>query len=160
MDLDTLPSLPDAGTVAEVCDVNLVTPTCIRTLYGTVNYTVQAADKNSMALNNFLGEVNLRSDARLDLLAYRPEAVSGADTLKQISIDGGTVQQTPLNSSQLAAGTGLEGNLDVQTMLGVAWPVPLTVYSTGGSPPFQPDLFADTNTNEPYVSSIITRLSQ
>jgi tripeptidyl-peptidase-1 len=153
LDAETLPPLPDAGTVAEVCNVNLVTPTCIRTLYGTINYTVQAADKNTMALNNFLGEVNLRSDARLDLLAYRPEAVSGADTFQQISINGGTVQQTPLNETQLEDGTGIEGALDVQAMLGIAWPTPLIAYSTGGSPPFQPDLFTTDNTNEPYVSA-------
>ena len=152
LDASKLPPLPDAGTVAEVCDVNLVTPTCIRTLYGTINYTVQAADKNTMALNDFLGEVNLRSDARLDLEAYRPEAVSGADTFKQISINGGLLQQTPLNETQLAAGTGLEGNLDVQTMLGIAWPTPLTVYSTGGSPPYKPDIFTTSNTNEPYLT--------
>ncbi|RMZ85597.1 hypothetical protein DV737_g663, partial [Chaetothyriales sp. CBS 132003] len=144
-------SLPGAGSVDEVCDVDLVTPTCVRTLYGTINYTVQAADKNTVALNNFLGEVNLRSDARLDLLAYRPEAVSGADTFTQISIAGGTVQQTPLNETQVEDGTGLEGNLDVQTILGVAWPTPLTVYSTGGSPPFVSDAFTTSNTNEPYL---------
>lgn len=153
------PAIPEAdipksaaagGDAAAVCDVNLVTPTCIRTLYGTLNYTVQG--KTEMALNDFLGEVNLRDDAHLMLEAYRPEAAASAYQFEQVSIAGGTLQQTPLNATQLAAGTGLEGNLDVQAMLSIAWPLPLVAYSTGGSPDFIPDLFTPTDTNEPYLT--------
>ena len=150
LEADIPKSAAAGGDAAAVCDVNLVTPTCIRTLYGTLNYTVQG--KTEMALNDFLGEVNLRDDAHLMLEAYRPEAAESAYQFEQVSIAGGTLQQTPLNATQLAAGTGLEGNLDVQAMLSIAWPLPLVAYSTGGSPDFIPDLFTTTDTNEPYLT--------
>jgi tripeptidyl-peptidase-1 len=47
--------------------------------------------------------------------------------------------------------TGVEGNLDVQTMLGVGWPTKLIAYTVGGSPPFQSDEATTSNTNEPYL---------
>lgn len=147
-----LPPPPDAATVDAVCNTTWVTPLCLRTLYGTVDYTVQAADKNTMAMNDFLGEVNLRSDTELYLQSFRPEAIAAAQEFTQISISGGTVQQTPLNATQLEDQTGIEGNLDDQTMIGVAWPTPLVVYSTGGSAPFLPDLTTPTDSNEPYLT--------
>lgn len=58
---------------------------------------------------------------------------------KLISIAGGTTQQTPDNETQLEDGTDLEANLDAETILGIAWPTPLTAFSTGGQPPFIPD---------------------
>ena len=117
------------------CNASWVTPLCLRTLYGTLDYQVKAADKNLMALNNFLGQVSNRSDTRLFLEQYRPEAVAGADDFVEISIAGGTVQQSPINETQQEEGIGIEGNLDVQTMLGIAWPIPLLTYSTGGLNP-------------------------
>lgn len=138
-------------TVADVCDTKLVTPECLRTLYGTINYKVAAADKNHMALNDFLGELNNRSDASIYFQRYRPEAQAAAYQFEQISINNGTIQQTPNTPDQLDAETGVEGNLDLQTMLGIAWPTNMTVYSTGGlSAEFTPDLFTPTNSDEPY----------
>ena len=154
-----LPPLPDAGTVAEVCDVNLVTPTCVRTLYGTINYTAQAADKNVQSFTNYLGEINVRSDTSLMLQRFRPEAAPAAYEFQKISIDGGPINDE-LNATQLEDSTGLEGNLDVQAMLSIAWPTPLISYSTGGSPPFIPDLFTTEDTNEPYLVWLDYILSQ
>lgn len=133
--LTDLPPPPENSTLNAVCKASLVTPLCLRTLYGTVNYTVKAAGNNTMALNDFLGEINNRSDASIYLEKYRPEAVAAAQQFEQISIAGGTTQQTPENATQLSGGTGIEGNLDVQTMLGIAWPTPLEIYSTGGLNP-------------------------
>ena len=159
LDQANLPALPDAGTVAEVCDVNLVTPTCVRTLYGTINYTAQAAGKNQQAFTNYLGEINDRSDTYMMLEKYRPEAAPAAYQFKKISIAGGPVNDK-LNATQLKARTGLEGNLDVQAMLSIAWPTPLTSYSTGGEPPFIPDMFTPTDTNEPYLTWLDYILAQ
>jgi tripeptidyl-peptidase I len=121
---DDLPSLPDAGAVEEVCDVNLVTPTCVRTLYGTINYTVQAADKNTMGFTNYLGEISDRSDAYAMLERFRPEAAQSAYEFGKVSIAGGPINDK-LNFTQLEALTGLEGGLDVQCMLSIGWPTPL-----------------------------------
>lgn len=142
----------DDTVVTAVCNTTWVTPLCLRTLYGTVNYTAQSAHKNKMALNNFLGEVNLRTDAELYLREFRPDAVVAARQFTQISVNGGTVQQIPLDAAQLEDKVGVEGNLDAQTMMGIGWPTPLEVYSTGGSPPYVPDLTTPTNTNEPYLA--------
>ena len=45
---------------------------------------------------------------------------------------------------------GAEANLDVQFALGLTFPTPGTFYSTGGRPPFIPDILTPTDTNEPY----------
>ena len=149
---DPLPAQPSISSVDAVCNFSLVTPTCLRTIYGTINYTVQAADRNKIALNDFLGEVNLRTDIGRFLEMYRPDAVPGASEFVQISIAGGTVQQTPLNSTELGNGTGIEGELDAETIIGISYPTPLTIYSTGGlDPTFMPDLQTPTNSDEPYV---------
>ena len=159
--LGSLPPPPANATIAAACNVSLVTPLCLRTLYGTVNYTVQAAGKNTMALNDFLGELNNRSDASIYLEKFRPEAATAAYQFEQISIAGGTVQQSPENATQLGNGTGIEGALDVQTMLGIAWPIPLVAYSTGGlNPVFVPDSYTPTDTDEPYITWLQYILAQ
>ena len=150
----TPPAEPTISSVDAVCNFSLVTSTCLRTIYGTINYTTQAAGKNKIALNDFLGEVNLRTDVGQYLEMFRPDAVAGASEFVQISIAGGTVQQTPLNETELENETGIEGELDAETILGISYPTPLTIYSTGGlDPSFKPDLQTPTNSDEPYVSS-------
>lgn len=146
-----LPPPPDAATVDAVCNTTWVTPTCLRTLYGVADYTPQSTDKNTVAMNNFLGEVSIRSDTALYIKNFRPEAAGAETQFPIISINGGTTNQV-LNDTELAAGTGIEGNLDDQTLIGVSWPTPLEVYSTGGSPPFLPDITTPENTNEPYLT--------
>jgi tripeptidyl-peptidase I len=44
---------------------------------------------------------------------------------------------------------------DLQTILGMTWPLPVTMYSTGGSPPFTPDQLTPSNTNEPYLAFLL-----
>lgn len=135
----------DATDVSAVCNTTWVTPLCLRTLYGTVDYTPQSTDKNKVAMNNFLDEVSIRSDTKLYLQNFRPEALGAENQYPIISINNGT-------TSQVIVGTaGIEGNLDDQTLIGVSWPTPLEIYSTGGSPPWQADLTTPTNTNEPYL---------
>jgi tripeptidyl-peptidase-1 len=155
-DLKAVPGhfVPPAKIVAEnltgiaaVCNFSAVTPTCLRTLYDTIDYTTQVPGKNSIGLNDFLGETNNRSDTQLFLEMFRPDAVSAAYTFKQVSIAGGTVQQTPNDT------VGLEGNLDIETIIGITYPTPATAFSTGGSPPYIPDLLTPTDTNEPYGQS-------
>lgn len=143
---------PYTPAVADACNPSLVTPGCLRTFYGTINYTVQTHGEVQMALCDYLGQVNLRSDTKIYLEMFRPDAVAGADEFKQISIAGGTLQQYPLNETEIQNSIGVEGDLDVETMLGIAYPLPLTIWSTGGvDPSFIPDAFTPTNTDEPYL---------
>jgi tripeptidyl-peptidase-1 len=85
-----------------------------------------------MAANNFLNEFTARPDVEKFLQTYRPEAVAGASAFEVIGIAGGTTQQTAPNVTQIADGTGQEGDADTEIMLGFAWPTPMLVYSTGG----------------------------
>lgn len=141
------------STVEKVCKTSAVTPLCLRTLYGTVDYKPKAAGRNQIGLTNYLGELTNRSDASIYLKNYRPDAISGAYEFKQVSIANGTLQQTPDTPEQLKAGKGVEGALDVQTILGVSWPTPVLSWSTGGSdPPFVPDADNPTVDNEPYLT--------
>lgn len=142
---------PNNMTVAQACDVTAVTPLCLRTLYGTIDYTPQVPGANKVGLTNYLGEANNRSDVSIFLRTFRPEAASAAYTFKTYVVAGGDNQQTPDNATQLDAGKDLEGNLDAETILGIDYPTPLTTYNTGGSPPFIPDAFTTTDTNEPYL---------
>ena len=146
--------------IAAACDAELVTPLCLRTLYGTVNYTLQSANTNKIALNDFIGESNNRSDTKIFLQNYRPDAVSGADTFKVEIIAGGNDEQTQETAAELAAGKGTEGNLDSEILISMTYPIPLIAYSTGGNPPFIPDLVTPTSTNEPYLDWLNHVLNQ
>ena len=154
--LEVPPKLPGVTrpTVAQVCNTTLVTPTCLRTLYGTIDYVPQVPGQNQIALCNYLNETNNRSDVSIFLQNFRPDAVSAAQEFKIDIIANGANQQTPLSPTQLGAGQDIEGNLDAETILGIAYPTNLTAYNTGGSPPFTPDINTPTNTNEPYLTWI------
>lgn len=129
--------------VSDVCVNTKVTPDCLRTLYETYDYTPQAPNGTvSMGLTNYLGEFNNRTDVASFLKQYRPDAAGAADTFAETIIADG----------QGTAGHGQEGNLDAETILGIAYPLPLTAYTTGGAPPFDPDQHSTTNTNEPYLT--------
>ncbi|KAL8914343.1 MAG: hypothetical protein Q9172_007103 [Xanthocarpia lactea] len=145
----TNPSLN--STVAQACNVSAVTPLCLRTLYGTINYKPKVPGKNKVGLTNYLAETSNRSDVFLFLNQFRPEAAQAAFQFRIEVIANGDNQQTPNNATQLAAGKNLEGNLDAETILGISYPTPLIAYNTGGSPPFKPDDNTATNTNEPYL---------
>jgi len=130
------PSFPGNPTAEQVCNTSAVTPLCLRTLYGTVDYTPQSAGKNKVGLNDFLQESNNRSDVKLFLEQYRPEAAAAAYEFKVEIIANGNNEQGQENATELENGKDLEGNLDAETILGIAWPTPLTAFTTGGEPPF------------------------
>lgn len=148
--LDEYP--PTQADLNSVCNFEGVTPLCLRTLYGTADYVPQS-DASHVAFANYLGEVANRSDAEVFLNQFRPEAASSARDFEQISIDSGKIDNG-------TGGAGYEGNLDVQTVAGLVWPINITSYATGGSPPFTPDINTPTNTNEPYLTWLDYVLSQ
>lgn len=152
---------PDDSAIAKVCNVTSVTPECFATLYKTKGYTPKAIHKNGVGFTNYLGEIPIRPDTELFLKKYRPEAVSAAKSFKQLSIADGPVQDGPLTYNQsVVDDISHEANLDVQAISGISYPVPITSYSTGGSPPFTPDLATPENTNEPYLVWVNYLLSQ
>lgn len=137
--------------VSKVCNESAVTPTCLRTLYETIDYTPKAPGKNRVGLNNFLGETNIRTDIKKFLQMYRPEAAGSADTFQFEIIDNGRNDQV-ITPAEVAAESDIEGNLDAETILSQTYPTPLLAFNTGGMPPFKPDLNSPTDTNEPYLA--------
>ncbi len=162
--------------VISACNITAVTPTCLRTLYGkyigpyflavsnlppgTIDYVPKSIDKNQVALCNYLGEANNRSDVNLYLSKFRPDAAGAGNNFTVTTIAGGNNQQTPLNSTALNAGTDMEGNLDAETIIGITYPTNLFTFNTGGSPPFIPDDATPTDTNEPYLTWVQFILNQ
>ncbi|KAG5640464.1 hypothetical protein DXG03_008558, partial [Asterophora parasitica] len=57
-------------------------------------------------------------------------------------------------NNQTLEEAGIEANLDVQFAYGLSYPTPGTFWSTAGRPPFNPDVNAQENTNEPYADWI------
>ena len=151
---------PSNQTIAAVCNATSVTPQCFETLYQTKDYKPKALDKNNIAFNNFLAEVPIRPDGKLFLQKYRPELVEQAARFSQISIDNGPVQDGPLTANQTAEGKSREANLDFQAIAGISKNTPIISYSTGGEPPFIPDITTPTNTNEPYLIWVNYLLAQ
>ncbi|KIW22210.1 uncharacterized protein PV07_12121 [Cladophialophora immunda] len=148
VDITQLTATANATTIKSSCNFAGMTPKCLRTLYNTIDYKPKAPHNNSVAFTNYLGQVSNRTDAQTFLRNFRSDAVDSAFAVTQISVNGGAVD----NGTSEA---GLEGNLDLQTILGIVYPTPVTLYSTGGKPPFQPDDFIGTNTNEPYLTWLL-----
>ncbi|OJD09984.1 hypothetical protein AJ78_08822 [Emergomyces pasteurianus Ep9510] len=154
LDIPLASELSQIPTVKEACNRLAISIVCLKVLYGTWGYQQKAREKNSIALVNFLGEVNNRSDIEIFLRRYNPSAAE-ANAAYQFTteiIEGGDDQQTPNTQEQNEANKGIEGALDAQTILGLSWPVPMTAYNVGSKPPFQPIEDHQENTNEPYLA--------
>jgi tripeptidyl-peptidase-1 len=162
LDIPNITDLPSHPTVDQACNRLAISPLCLRTLYGTLDYVSQAPDKNKIALVNFNGNVNNRSDISLYLENYRPDAAATntAYTFKTEIVAGGDDQQTPVTPEQLLHYKGFEGALDAETVLGVGYPTPLITYNVGGKPPFLASNLTPNNTNEPYLTWLQYVLAQ
>ncbi|KAH0362604.1 tripeptidyl-peptidase 1 precursor, partial [Aureobasidium melanogenum] len=147
-------------SVSNLCNVtgtnlagDIVTATsldCLRCLYGTIDYVPKVPDRNMIGVTNYLNETQARSDLRLYLEEFRPEAAGAADTFQDVKIAGAQDNQV-LNAEQLEAGLNQEGDLNGELAIGISWPTSFMSWSTGGTPPFIPDLASPTDTNEPYL---------
>lgn len=141
--------LPENATVSAVCNFTSVTPDCIRTLYGTLDYTPKSAGVNKMGHTNYLEEATNRSDISIFLGKYRPEAQAYAYEFEVISIDGGVIDN---GTNVSPSGWDKEANLDAEYMIGVGYPTPLTAWHTGGrNPTFVPDINTPDNSDEPFL---------
>jgi tripeptidyl-peptidase I len=135
--------------VPSVCDANLVTPGCLRAFYKTDKYVPKALDKVSIGIANYLNETVVLDDLSRFLKQHRPDA---ADAKVEFTIlnNGGNFQGN-LSIEQLGKQLNAEGNLDGQTVSAIVYPMKVHAYNTGGEPPFTPDEFTKSNTNEPYL---------
>lgn len=143
-----------------ICNISFTTPRCLRTLYGTRGYKPQVPGKNKMGLCNYLNETNKRTDVYKFLKNFRPAAADAAYDFDIVNIADANNDQGSYTPQQIEDGKNIEANLDAELMLSIGWPTPLTAFSTGGSPPFIPDLYTPTNTNEPYLTFLNYVLAQ
>ncbi|KAF2839525.1 tripeptidyl-peptidase 1 precursor [Patellaria atrata CBS 101060] len=154
-------SPPNDEAIRRVCNISSVTPECFAQLYQFKGYIPKVPGINKIGFTNYLGEIPIRPDTAKFLKKYKPAAVPAAYSFRQIDIANGPSQDGPLNATQAAEGISREANLDVQAISGVVgWPTPIWAYSTGGSPPYIPDLSTPENTNEPYLDWINYVLAQ
>jgi tripeptidyl-peptidase-1 len=54
----------------------------------------------------------------------------------------------------------MEANLDIETILGLPYPIPVTACDVGGRAPFQSSQFSTNNRNEPYLEWLQFMLAQ
>ena len=132
------------------CNTRIV-PSCLKQLYNFVGYEPLSDTGNSIAVTGFLDEYANVQDLQAFYAHFRPDAVNS--TFQVVFINGGA-------NNQDASEAGREAALDVQYAFSLTYPVPATFYSTGGQPPFHPDLDTLTNTNEPYADFLDYVLNQ
>ncbi|KAF8514827.1 peptidase S8/S53 domain-containing protein [Hysterangium stoloniferum] len=144
--------LTDASPDVDPSCNNTITPTCLLQLYNATQYTVQAADKgNQIAISSYLNQFANLADLQEFYANLVPAAVNSSFDV--VSINGGQNNQT-------LSRAGGEANLDTQYAFGLTFPTPATVFTTGGSPPFNPDDNTPTNSNEPYMDWVDFLLTQ
>jgi tripeptidyl-peptidase I len=125
---------------------NGITPDCVRQLYNVGNYTPLATSGSRIAFSSFLNQSYQYEDLELFQKTFKLPYQNAT----KIFVNNATNSQDP----DVAGPNAGEANLDAQNMLGLAAPLPVIEYLTGGSPPFIPDLEMKTqaeNSNEPYV---------
>ncbi|KAL4252873.1 tripeptidyl-peptidase II [Abortiporus biennis] len=141
-DIEVASKLVNPGSLATVpssCSTT-ITPACLRALYNTTTYVPKATATNKLGVAGYLDEFANNADLQTFFRRFRTDAVGG--TFQTVQVNGGGNDQSD---------PGVEANLDIQYTEGISFPTPNIYYSTGGSPPFNPDSNTPTNTNEPYL---------
>jgi tripeptidyl-peptidase-1 len=115
-----------------------ITASCLHQLYKTGGYVQKATKKNSIGITGYLEQFANFADLKAFYEEQVPEAANS--TFEVVAVSGGLNSQTPDEA-------GFEANLDVQFAFGLTHPVPGTYWTTGGRPPFKPDLTTPENTN-------------
>jgi tripeptidyl-peptidase-1 len=131
------------GNSPGICNY-AVTPTCLRQRYN-VNYQPDAKSGSKVAFASFLEEYARYTD----LIAFEQQLAPWAlgQNFSVVEFNGGKNDQ---NSSSDSG----EANLDLQYLLGLSSPLPVTEYSTGGLGLLVLDINqpnAASSQNEPYL---------
>ncbi|TID15247.1 tripeptidyl-peptidase (secreted protein) [Venturia nashicola] len=128
-------------TVTPDCAI-IISPACIKQLYNIGNYTALATSGSKIGFGSFLNQ----SASWEDLKLFNEYFQLPQHNFTKVEVTKGAATPPVLEVA--------EANLDIQSVVGVAYPLPITEFLTGGSPPFIPDLEMTNetrNTNEPYL---------
>jgi len=101
----------------------LITPKCLKQLYNVGNYTPSPTSGSKIAFGSFLNQ----SARTADLTLYESSNAIPKQGFSVTLINGG------VNDQKIDNNHG-EANLDVENIIGVSHPLPVTEYITGGSP--------------------------
>ncbi|PKS10336.1 hypothetical protein jhhlp_002087 [Lomentospora prolificans] len=120
----------------------LVTPPCLKDMYGFADYEVDPESGSRIAFASFLNQSAVPND--LDVFTETFDLPK--TSWESVIINDGDDHQ------DFKRDVG-EANLDSQMMALSGKTLPMIHYVTGGSPPFVPNLRldVDSNTNEPYL---------
>ncbi|KUJ18956.1 subtilisin-like protein [Mollisia scopiformis] len=144
---------PSSSVTVDASCQTSITPTCIKELYNIGNYTPDPHSGSHVGFGSFLNQSALYAD----LFQYEALYNIPQQNFSVVLINGATNDQ---NATTAQIG---EADLDVQNIIGVSHPLPVTEFITGGSPPFIPNLDEPTaadNSNEPYLPYYQYLLSQ
>lgn len=146
----TTTSAKSSVSVAASCQTS-ITPACLKELYSVGDYTPSVASGSRVGFGSFLNQSAIYSDL------FKFEEVNGipSQNWTKVFIANPENDQSTANNDNFG-----EANLDVQNIVGISHPLPVTEFLTGGSPPFIPDLDTPTDQNEPYIPYYEYLLSQ
>jgi tripeptidyl-peptidase-1 len=121
----------------------VITPQCLMSLYNFGDYQAVKESGSTLSFASYLGQSARYSDLLLFEQNIAPYALG--QNFSVITYNGAENDQTSSKRSG-------EANLDLQYILGVGSPLPVTEFITAGRGPLIPDLsFTGENTNEPFL---------
>jgi tripeptidyl-peptidase-1 len=149
MIIPDIKDMPKNPSPSEACNRVATSPLCLRTLYRTLDYVPQSEEgKNRIGVVNFFDHISSPEDAETFLQKYRADTVDTGYEVHTVDVPHFSSQPAD-NANQSVS---LEANLDLQVILGIAHPIPITAHNVGGrAPVFQSSQFSIENTNEPYL---------
>ncbi|KAK7741897.1 hypothetical protein SLS62_010909 [Diatrype stigma] len=100
-----------------------ITPDCIRDMYSIGEYSPEVAAGSRVGFGSFLGQSSLRTD----IAQFEDEFAVAHRDITRVVIAGGPDDQDPATPFR-------EANLDAENIIGIAAPLPVTEFLTGGSP--------------------------
>ncbi|KAJ6111462.1 Peptidase S8/S53 subtilisin/kexin/sedolisin [Penicillium sp. IBT 18751x] len=133
------------AAVAEHDCNTAITPQCLKDIYSVGDYKANPDNGNKVAFASYLEQYARYADLAKFEQDLAPWAVGENFTV--IEYSGGLNDQNSRADSS-------EANLDLQYIVGLSAPVPVTEFSTGGRAPLVPDLDQpdpNNNNNEPYL---------
>lgn len=139
------PMTPEAIRAARGDCNKVVTPQCLKSLYNIGHYQAIAGMGSTLGFASYLEESARYSD--LTLFEHNIAPYASGQNFSVVTFNGGVNDQT----SSLSSG---EANLDLQYILGIGSPLPITEFITAGRGPLVPDLDQpnpNDNENEPYM---------
>ncbi|KAF8258632.1 subtilisin-like protein [Lactarius quietus] len=102
-------------------DMIRLSPSLLRSLYGTEAYVPAATDKNALGVAGYTGDYPSPADLAVFMKEYRADAIDA--TYNAELVNGGEYHPSQPT---------IEGDLDIQYTESIAYPTPITFYSIGG----------------------------